>query len=78
MKNIALIGLQSSDYRDREPEKVRRVQQALFGMYDEGKIRPHVMAKFRMEDHQQALAVVRDRKVAGKVVLLMGPESQRV
>jgi NADPH2:quinone reductase len=32
VKNIALIGLQFSDYRDREPEKVRAAQQALFLM----------------------------------------------
>lgn len=72
VKNISLIGLQWSDYRDREPEKVHRVQQALFKLYEEGKLKPHVMAAYPMEQYQQALAVVRDRKVVGKVVLLIG------
>ncbi|HET7157722.1 MAG TPA: NADPH:quinone oxidoreductase family protein, partial [Burkholderiales bacterium] len=72
VKNISLIGLQWSDYRDREPEKVHRVQQELFKLYEEGKLKPHVMAAYPMEQHQQALAVVRDRKVVGKVVLLIG------
>lgn len=72
VKNIALIGLQFSDYREREPEKVRRVQRELFAMYERAAIKPHVMAAFRMEDHQNALALVRDRKVVGKIVLLMG------
>ncbi len=71
VKNIALIGLQSSDYRDREPDKVRRVQQALFRMYESGKLKPHVMATYPMEEHQQALRGARPQ-VLGKVVLLMG------
>lgn len=75
VKNISLIGLQWSDYRDREPEKVRLVQQQLFKLYEEGKLKPHVMAAYPMEQHQQALAVVRDRKVVGKVVLLIGDQT---
>ena len=71
VKNIALIGLQWSDYRDREPEKVRRVQQELFCWYEAGKIRPHVMAAYPMRDYQRALRAVRDRAVQGKVVILM-------
>lgn len=71
VKNIALVGLQFSDYRDREPEKVRAVQQALFRMYEAGAIRPHVMAAFDITDHRLALATVRERKAVGKVVLLM-------
>ena len=71
VKNIALIGLQWSDYRDREPEKVRRVQQELYRMYEAGKLKPHVMATFPLAEHQKALAIVRDRKAAGKVVLTM-------
>jgi NADPH:quinone reductase len=74
VKNISLIGLQWSDYRDREPEKVRRVQHALFDLYEAGKLKPHVMAAYTMEQHQQALALVRDRRVVGKVVLTIGDE----
>lgn len=71
VKNISLIGLQWSDYRDREPEKVHAVQEELFRMYEAGKLKPHVMAAYPVERHQEALAAVRDRKVVGKVVLLM-------
>lgn len=72
VKNISLIGLQWSDYRDREPEKVLAVQKELFRLYEEGKLKPHVMAAFPIEEHQKALTTVRDRKVVGKVVLTMG------
>jgi NADPH2:quinone reductase len=70
VKNISLIGLQFSDYRDRQPEKVRRTQQALFRMYEAGKLKPHVMAAYAMARHHDALRAVRDRIVVGKVVLL--------
>lgn len=71
VKNISLIGLQWSDYRDREPEKMRRAQAALYRMYDAGKLKPHVMAAYPLAQFQEALKVVRDRTVVGKVVLLM-------
>jgi NADPH2:quinone reductase len=71
VKNISIIGLQSSDYRDREPEKVQRVQQELFDLYVRGKLRPHVMARYPLSAYREALATVRDRRVLGKVVLQM-------
>jgi NADPH:quinone reductase len=71
VKNIALIGLQFSDYRDREPDKVRAVQQELFRLYEAGSIKPHVMAEYRIQDYLKALSLVRERKVVGKVVLTM-------
>jgi NADPH2:quinone reductase len=71
VKNISLIGLQWSDYRDREPEKVRAAQQALFRLYEAGKIKPQIMAAYPLEQYGQALGIVRDRKAAGKVVLLL-------
>jgi NADPH2:quinone reductase len=72
VKNISLIGLQFSDYRDREPEKVRAVQQELFRMYDAGKIKPHIMGTYPVAQFRTALTAVRDRQVMGKVVLTIG------
>lgn len=71
VKNISLIGLQYSSYREREPGKVQKVQRELFEWYKEGKIKPHVMAEFPLRDYRQALRTVRDRKVIGKAVILM-------
>jgi len=73
VKNISLIGLQYSAYRDRQPEKVQRVQKELFDWYAQGKIKPHVMAEWPLEQYREALATVRDRKVVGKVVILTRP-----
>ena len=71
VKNISLIGLQSSDYRERAPEVVRKAHEHLFALYDQGKIKPHVMAAYPMKDYLAALNTVKDRKALGKVVITM-------
>ncbi len=69
VKNISVIGLQFSDYRDREPEKCLAARKQLFDLYNAGRLKPHVMATYPLERYSEALALVRDRKVIGKVVL---------
>ncbi len=71
VKNISLIGLQSSDYRERTPEVVRKAYEQLFALYEQDKIKPHVMAAYPMKDYLAALHAVKDRKVLGKVVITM-------
>jgi NADPH:quinone reductase len=72
VKNISLIGLQVSDYRDRTPDRMRRVQAELLSMYEAGKLKPHVMEAYPLERFHEALAAVADRRVLGKVVLDFG------
>ena len=72
VKNIAVIGLQVSDYRDREPEKFRAMRQQLLDLYGAGKIKPHVMATYALKDAALALNAVQHGKVIGKVVLTTG------
>lgn len=74
VKNIAVSGLQWSDYRDRDPAWVRRVQEELFALYVAGKIRPRVMQSFPIEEFAAALALVKAGKVQGKVVLTTARE----
>jgi len=69
VKNIAVIGLQISDYRDRQPEKFRTLRQQLLDLYSAGKIKPRVMAAYALKDAALALNAVQDGKVIGKVVL---------
>ncbi|HYD94523.1 MAG TPA: NADPH:quinone oxidoreductase family protein [Noviherbaspirillum sp.] len=69
VKNIAVSGLQWSDYRERDPAWVRRVQDELFALYEAGKLRPNVMRAFPMDRFAEALSLVKNGKVNGKVVL---------
>jgi len=70
VKNIAVIGLQWSDYRERRPEWVAQVQQELFAMYEAGKLRPHVSERYPLERFAEALDRFRRRGVTGKMLLL--------
>jgi NADPH:quinone reductase len=70
IKNISAIGLHWSDYRDREPERVRHVQAILNALLVAGKIAPPVMATYPLECFAEALAVIAQRRALGKVVLL--------
>jgi NADPH2:quinone reductase len=71
VKNISLVGLQVSDYRDRAPEKFKRAQSELMALYRDGKLKPHVMAEFPLAGWREALAVVANRRALGKIVLAM-------
>lgn len=69
VKNIAVSGLQWSDYRDRTPERMADAQAEIFRLHTEGRLKANVMATYPLETMAEALAVIRDRKVVGKVVL---------
>ena len=69
IKNIAVSGLSAANYLYRTPEWTARVQQELFDLYTQGKLEPHVMKTYPLEDYMEALAVIRNREVQGKVVM---------
>jgi NADPH2:quinone reductase len=70
IKNISAIGLHWSDYRDRAPDTVGRVQQNIFKLWSEGKLRSPVTAVYPLEQAQVALCCVRERSVLGKIALV--------
>jgi NADPH2:quinone reductase len=69
VKNIGVMGLHIADYRDRQPDDFRRAREQLFQWYRAGKVKPHVMAEYPLEDYLTALNVIRNRQAIGKVVL---------
>ena len=69
IKNIAVSGLSAANYLYRTPEWTARVQQELFDLYTQGKIEPNVMKTYPLEDYMEALNVIRNREVQGKVVM---------
>lgn len=72
VKNIGVAGLQWSDYRDRDPAWVARVQQEIFDLALQGKLDPPISARFPLADFAKALALLRNGKAQGKIVLTMG------
>jgi NADPH2:quinone reductase len=70
LKNISAAGLQWSDYREREPTWVQRVQAELYALWTEGKLKPYVSERFPLEQFADALGRFVERRAQGKMVLL--------
>jgi NADPH2:quinone reductase len=56
VKNIAVLGLQWSNYRDMQPEKVTGAWRALFRLQTDGFVRPRIGNVFPLERAGEALA----------------------
>lgn len=69
VKNITVSGLQWSDYRDREPDWVARVQTEILQLWAEGRIKPPITATHPIEEFKEALMIVRSSRAHGKIVL---------
>jgi NADPH2:quinone reductase len=72
VKNIEVSGLQWSDYRDRTPEWVARVQQEIFALYVAGRIDPYISRTFPLASIKDALALLKQGKAQGKLILEIG------
>lgn len=72
VKSISVIGLQSSDYRDRMPELMRSTMAEMFALHAEGRLNAAVDTTFPLEKVADALQYVKDGRVRGKVVITTG------
>jgi NADPH2:quinone reductase len=69
VKNIAVMGLQWSDYRDRDPAWVARVQHELFELIAAGRIDPVVDTVYPLGAAAEGLRRLEAGQVGGKLVL---------
>jgi NADPH2:quinone reductase len=69
LKNIEVSGLQVSDYRKRRPAQMAACFADIFELYEQGHIKPEATQVFPLEQAGEALAAVRDRRLAGRAVL---------
>lgn len=72
VKNVDLIGFYWGGYMEFDPKPVTDSIAALFAMYEAGEIRPHVSHVLPLSDVEEALALLRDRRSTGKVVVTPG------
>ncbi len=72
LKGASLVGVFWGEYAKREPQANLAAMRQLMGWLAEGKIRPHISARYALEDTAQALNDMAARKVTGKVVILPG------
>ncbi|MGH6959159.1 MAG: zinc-binding dehydrogenase, partial [Dongiaceae bacterium] len=72
VKNIAALGFYWGSYRRQRPALLPGQFAELFDWWRQGKLKPHVARRLDLAEAPRALALLRDRKSTGKVVLTTG------
>ena len=70
LKGASIVGVFWGDFARREPQRFAESARQLGRWYAEGKLKPHVSQTFPLEKAAEALTLMAERKVKGKVVLL--------
>jgi NADPH:quinone reductase len=76
VKNMALLGLQVSDYRDRDPESVRAALEQVLNLYREGRLEVPIGHAYPLEQAGSALTAVQAGGLTGRVVLELRPDGR--
>jgi len=71
LKVVSLVGVFWGAFAKAQPQRNAANLAELFRWYTQGRLRPHVSATFPLERYREALDAVVQRKVVGKVVLVM-------
>ena len=69
LKGMQILGFQFADFARNAPNDMRRNEAELLALFASGQIRPHIGARFALEDAAEALRYVADGRAIGKVVL---------
>ncbi len=72
LKGCSIVGVFWGDFTRREPQRFADAMQRLGTWYAEGRLKPHVSQTFPLERASDALRLMAERKVTGKVVLMVG------
>ncbi|MGH9767770.1 MAG: NADPH:quinone oxidoreductase family protein [Blastocatellia bacterium] len=72
LKNMSVVGVYWGGFLEHHPEYMREAQEALFTMYEAGRINPVVSRTFALADAVKALNALATRKTVAKVLLTIG------
>jgi len=70
IKGFSVMGVRAGEYGRQFPEKGRENADAVWRMADEGVISPHVHAALPLDRWREAFALLANRQVIGKAVIL--------
>jgi NADPH2:quinone reductase len=71
IKQISVIGVRAGEIGRRDPALGQRNQAAIYEMLENGSIDPYICTTFPLAQAVQAMAMLSERKVVGKVVVTM-------
>ena len=69
VKNLTVSGFWWGGYLEFRPEVVRDSLATLLGWYADGRLHPHIGATLPLDRAAEGLAMLKDRKVTGKIVV---------
>ena len=69
IKQISVIGVRAGEYGRRDPAAGARVERELFELAERSRIQPHVCARFPLAQAVDAMRMLTERQVVGKVVV---------
>jgi NADPH2:quinone reductase len=72
VKGLTAGGFQWTDYRDRQPERVRQAQAEILDLWQAGRLDPMISRLAPLESIVEALTEIRDGRTRGKIVLQVG------
>ena len=72
LRSAAVLGVLWGAWIAREPAAYRAQLAALMALYDGGRIRPRISARFPLERGAEAIRTVGERRAIGKIVVTVG------
>jgi NADPH2:quinone reductase len=72
LKGCSIVGVYWGEFTRREPQRFAEAMEKLGRWFAEGKLKPHISATFPLERTADALTLMAERKVQGKVVVVIG------
>ena len=72
LKGCSIVGVFWGEFTRREPQRFVQAMEKLGRWFGEGKLKPHISGTFPLERAAEALTLMAERKVKGKVVLTVG------
>lgn len=73
VKGASIVGVFWGDFVARSPNLHQANMNELYMMHADGKLKPHISARYSLAEGAQAIRSIMERKVTGKVVITCGP-----
>lgn len=74
LKGASLVGVFWGEFARREPKANLKAMQQLLGWMAEGKVKPHISKRYKLDQVAEALNDMAARKVTGKIIFQCGGE----
>ncbi|MCZ4281022.1 NADPH:quinone oxidoreductase family protein [Kiloniella laminariae] len=76
VKNVSCLGFYWGSFLQHAPDQVATAFSKLFDWHKEGKLTPHISARFPLEQAIEGFQMLQERRVTGKIVLTIQTEIQ--